>query len=565
MVGAPVFDGLFDGFGVGGVGGGVGGEVGEFVVGGEAESDDLFGVEAGVEEFAGEDVVAEVFLGADGAVLRFEGEDAAEDAKGHGEQDQDEEEGGAVEAGVVAPGLPEVHARSDPGGEEDGVEDLVEAGVEAGVIDEALVRHRLCALGGAEFVEGFGDVGGDIGGLAGLDLEAVHGPDWFAVTEKGEGGGGGGDAGTGEVFIAEVLDGFDIAAGEDGDGGIGAVGVLEGESDGGAGLGGGATADGVGDDEDGAMGGDGGVEFFGGPGLLDAVLGDVGAHRDEEGFRVCHRYSANKDAGRRGEDSAIKAAEVITADFEGVEEGLEAIPEADLGAFDVIPAYGDFEDAELVFLGDEEDFDVEAEAFDALTGGDGGSGGAAEEFEAALGVAVGEAGDETHDEVEELAAGFPEGGLADADEGAVEGAGADGAIGFPGLDGGPEFVEFVDGGGEVGVGEEDPVTLGFLHAVAHGIAFAAVAGVFEEADAGIAGGEIADDLGGLVAGAVVDDEDFGESGGEGIEEGGDGDEGGGQALLLVVGRDDDGERVQTANYNGGLPKESPVVPRTGIV
>lgn len=218
-----------------------------------------------------------------------------------------------------------------------------------------------------------------------------------------------------------------------------------------------------------------------------------------------------------------------------------------------------------MFLGDEEDFDVEAEAFDALTGGDGGGGGAAEEFEAALGVAVGEAGDEAHDEVKELAAGFPEGGLADADEGAVEGTGADGAVGVVGVDGGPEFVEFVDGGGEVGVGEEDPVALGFLHAVADGVAFAAVAGVLEEAEAGVAGGEIAGDGGGLVAGAIVDDEDFGEGGGEGIEEGGDGDEGGGQALLLVVGRDDDGKRVQTANYNGGLPKESPVVPRTGIV
>lgn len=174
---------------------------------------------------------------------------------------------------------------------------------------------RLCTLWGAELVEGFGDVGGDIGGLAGFDLEAVHGPDGFAVTEEGEGGGGRGDADASEVLIAEVFDGFDIAAGEDGDSGVGAVGVLEGESDGGAGLGGGATADGVGDDEDGAMGGDGGVEFAGGPGFLDAVLGDVGAHGDEKGFRVGHGYSANKDAGRRGEDSAIKAAEVIPADF----------------------------------------------------------------------------------------------------------------------------------------------------------------------------------------------------------------------------------------------------------
>ncbi len=89
-----------------------------------------------------------------------------------------------------------------------------------------------------------------------------------------------------------------------------------------------------------------------------------------------------------------------------------------------------------------------------------------------------------------------------------EPAGADGDVGA-GVEGGEETLGFFDGRGEVGVSEHDDLARGLEEAVADGVAFAAVAVVVDEMEVGVSGHPALDDVGGVVGGAVVDDEDFG--------------------------------------------------------
>ena len=107
------------------------------------------------------------------------------------------------------------------------------------------LRYRLGAVG----VEGAGEFLGDGGGGGVLDGRALHEVDELAVAEDGDGGRGGGMA---LEVAAGALGGLAILAGEDGDGLVGLGGVLEGETDAGAHLAGGATADGVHDEHGGS-------------------------------------------------------------------------------------------------------------------------------------------------------------------------------------------------------------------------------------------------------------------------------------------------------------------------
>ena len=92
--------------------------------------------------------------------------------------------------------------------------------------------------------------------------------------------------------------------------------------------------------------------------------------------------------------------------------------------------------------------------------------------------------------------------------GAVHPARADGDVGAVG-DGGEEALGLFHGGGEVGVGEHDDVAGGLEQAVAHGVALAFVAGVLHQVEAGMLEHPALHDGGGVVLGAVVDDEYFG--------------------------------------------------------
>ncbi len=86
---------------------------------------------------------------------------------------------------------------------------------------------------------------------------------------------------------------------------------------------------------------------------------------------------------------------------------------------------------------------------------------------------------------------------------------------------------------------------GFEHAVADGVALAAIAGVLDHTDTGGAG-----DFGGAVARAVVDHHDLGEFPAGGVEIASDLFEGRAQAALFVVGGNDYGNgSAQAKPYN----------------
>ena len=80
----------------------------------------------------------------------------------------------------------------------------------------------------------------------------------------------------------------------------------------------------------------------------------------------------------------IFALQGVAADFQQVQERREAEQQADLGAFHVVPSHRDFQRSKPKLLGDEKDFDVEAEAIELLAGEDFTAGAGLEELEAAL-------------------------------------------------------------------------------------------------------------------------------------------------------------------------------------
>ena len=145
-----------------------------------------------------------------------------------------------------------------------------------------------------------------------------------------------------------------------------------------------------------------------------------------------------------------------------------------------------------------------------MDGEDAAASGAAHEFEATLGVLDLEARCGSHEEIEETAGSFASERLVFADQTAIDGAAADDDVrsGFRG--GGAKLEIFFDGGGEVGVGEQDPIAGGSENPVTDGCAFTGIVWILEDFDGavGVSGGEILEQANGCVARAIVDDEDI---------------------------------------------------------
>jgi hypothetical protein len=235
---------------------------------------------------------------------------------------------------------------------------------------------------------------------------------------------------------------------------------------------------------------------------------------------------------------AVAAGEGVEADNGQFLEHLETIFEvAHAAALVVGPAHGDFDDTEAALDGDEKDFGVESPALDGLKLEDGLRRVAGEGFESALGIGEGQVHDHAANHVEAAAEDLPVKRLAVSLAAAFKPAGADGDVGAVG-DGSEEAVGFFDGGGEVGVSEHHDIALGLQDAGADTVAFAPVAGVFNQADLRGMEGEVAYKLGGGVSGTVVDDDDFGgpfflaNAGYDGLKRGRN-------AGAFVVSRDDD--------------------------
>ena len=186
-----------------------------------------------------------------------------------------------------------------------------------------------------------------------------------------------------------------------------------------------------------------------------------------------------------------------------------------------------------------EHLDIEGEVIDLTAAEDGGGGALGEELEAALGVVDAGHGDGANEQVEETSARLPQERLAFEELGALHVAGADGDV-VACVELCEQLFDLFDGGGEIGVAEENALSACLEHALSDGIAFAAIRVVGEEADLGSAGGDGVDEGDGVVGASVVYDE-YLEGVVSGVEIGEHAFEGGAEAFLFVVGGDDDGE------------------------
>ena len=127
-----------------------------------------------------------------------------------------------------------------------------------------------------------GQLLGDLLGEAVLDLVTFEHEDESAVFEEPDLGRGGR---VGREVLAGPGRGLDVGAGEDGDGAVGACGVLQRQRDARARLAYGAAADGIDDDEQCALRVvDGLFDLFGRAYLLNADARQIFAHRLDENF-----------------------------------------------------------------------------------------------------------------------------------------------------------------------------------------------------------------------------------------------------------------------------------------
>jgi hypothetical protein len=175
------------------------------------------------------------------------------------------------------------------------------------------------------------------------------------------------------------------------------------------------------------------------------------------------------------------------ADGEGVEEHAGAISQdVDFGLGGVEPADGELCDAVAEGLGEKDDFDIEGEAVDGLEGEDFLGGGAAEGFEAALGIAEGDEGEGAEDAVEGFAHGLAQEALAalDAAEGMLAGAEED-IVGGVCLEMGEKNGNFFERNAEIRVHVEDDVSPRLLDAGADGVAFAAMDAIIDDVKIGL--------------------------------------------------------------------------------
>ncbi|MGB2886896.1 MAG: hypothetical protein WBC04_04305 [Candidatus Acidiferrales bacterium] len=205
--------------------------------------------------------------------------------------------------------------------------------------------------------------------------------------------------------------------------------------------------------------------------------------------------------------SWVATEEAVPADAEELEEHVEAVvDDVDFRSWVVGPAHGDFDADKAVTAGEEEQFGIEAEALTALLfEGDPGTI-AAECFEAALGVVEGQADEQADEAIENDSGDFAHAGLVDGDEAAVDGARTNRYIRL--VEGREKLVRLLDGSGKIGIGEQGDVTTRFEHAVAHAVAFAAVAAVRNQAQARKFRLPILNDAGGGIGRAVVHDNHF---------------------------------------------------------
>ena len=205
----------------------------------------------------------------------------------------------------------------------------------------------------------------------------------------------------------------------------------------------------------------------------------------------------------------VAAGEGVPADDGDFLEHLDAVAQvAHAGALVVSPADRHLNDLKTALEGDQQDLWIETPAHDGLELKDGLSSRAGKGFETALGIGKVQAHDGARDGVEAAAKELAVERLAMGLAAAFEPARADGDVSTGG-DGGKEALSFLDGRREISVGKDSHFAERLQHSGAHAVAFAAVAGVLDQPDLWRGLRKITRDLGGRIAGAIVDHDDLG--------------------------------------------------------
>ncbi len=172
------------------------------------------------------------------------------------------------------------------------------------------------------------------------------------------------------------------------------------------------------------------------------------------------------------------------------------------------PLHRNLDRLQLELVGQEQDLGIESPALNMLSRKDDVGRLAGKRLEAALRVAIAESEHDSQAQVEESAIELAQEWLPLGLQFALQPTRSDGDIGAV-ANGGEQLVGLIDRRGQIGVGEQHHVAAGVQHAVAHAVAFAAIAGIFQQPDTVIDGGKLAHHLGGVVLRAVVDYDDLG--------------------------------------------------------
>lgn len=210
-------------------------------------------------------------------------------------------------------------------------------------------------------------------------------------------------------------------------------------------------------------------------------------------------FLEGSEGGEPGVEGGIDEAQADDTE----EHGERAAAEADFGSALVGPLGGVFEDGETGAAEAVEEVDIEGEIGGAEVGMDTLDGFASHDLGAALGVADMHPEEALDDGVEHAAgeAAFP--GLAFAELGAGEPAGADDAIVAGQM--ADEVEEGAGRGGAVGIDVADEVGFGGeFETFDEGAAFADGPGEIDPFDAAEVGGGLADDVEGVVTAAIED-------------------------------------------------------------
>jgi hypothetical protein len=173
----------------------------------------------------------------------------------------------------------------------------------------------------------------------------------------------------------------------------------------------------------------------------------------------------------------------------------------------VSPGHGNFFYFKTELASEEEYLGVESPALDFLHGKDRIDRAAFKCLEAALGIGEVKAEGEAQKQVENAAEKLAVQGLAPRLGFRAQPARADGDIGSR-LERLKKLWGFFDGRRKVSVAKEDDGTLGVKHAVADTVSLAAITGILHQMHNRIFGGKGMNDFGGVVARAVINNDDF---------------------------------------------------------